>query len=334
MAGHFTAPCRDCLSRRGFLDARRGIGCNVRYPRRPCLAAEKAPGMDKVLLFGEPSAKYLEESQITSDFELPVKKLAIRIEVVSRNELKSVYDNLSDDRRREAVSTVKRLVDEAQQEGRPRPGDAEIEAAVRYSMAMHAIVVEHGAMAANLHCGSFPPGKGPGPCAALTLLQDRGVPAGCQGDVDALLTMVLFQRAAGVVSFMGNPGVQGARLSVTHCVLSRAMKSPDALSPYYLADHHGSHTGVTIHTDLPAGEPVTVARLTRNLERLIIAEGVVADSSDPAKGCRNRLLIDVPDVRRLMSVVRGGQYHLVVACGRHLTKLQRLADQAGIEVFT
>ena len=136
------------------------------------------------------------------------------------------------------------------------------------------------------------------------------------------------------MSFMGNPGVQDARFERHRLRALCAMKSPDSLSPYYLADHHGSHTGVTIHTDLPAGEPVTVARLTRNLERLIVAEGVVAESSDPSKGCRNRLLIDVPDVRRLMSVVRGGQYHLVVACGRHLAKLRRLADQAGIEVFT
>ena len=131
-------------------------------------AAEQTPGAtDRVLLFGEPSAKYLEESQITSDFELAAKKLAIRIEIVSRNELKSVYDNLSDDRRREAVLTAKRLVDEAQQEGRPRPGDAELEAAVRYSMAMHAIVVERGAMAAEPPLRQFSSGKGTGPVCGL-----------------------------------------------------------------------------------------------------------------------------------------------------------------------
>jgi hypothetical protein len=45
------------------------------------------------------------------------------------------------------------------------------------------------------------------------------------------------------------------------------------------------------------------------------------------------LVIEVADIKKLMSVIRGGQYHLVVACGHHLAKMRQLADQAGIEVF-
>jgi hypothetical protein len=65
-----------------------------------------------------------------------------------------------------------------------------------------------------------------------------------------------------------------------------------------------------------------------------VAEGRIAQSVDAARGCRNALVIDVPDVRKLLSVVRGGQYHLVVACGHHLEKLRQLADGATIEVFS
>jgi len=35
------------------------------------------------------------------------------------------------------------------------------------------------------------------PCVALMLFQEQGIPTACQGDIDALLTMVLFKRVAG-----------------------------------------------------------------------------------------------------------------------------------------
>ena len=326
--------CRGCLSRRAFLDATAASAAAVLSGVTGSLAAEKAPPRaEKVLLFGQVPYKYLKEWEITSNFELVAEKLGIRIEVVSRDELRARYEGLSENERAEAAILARRLVEEAQQDGRARPDDAEIEAAVRYFMAMHALVAQRGAMAATLICGGFPPHQGPGPCAALTLLADHGVPAGCQGDVDAVLTMALVKRAAGVVSFMGGARPQGNRLMISHCVLPRKMQGPQASPPYYLAYHHGSSVGVTIHTDLPAGGPVTVARLTRDLQRLIVAEGTLVESRDPLKGCRNALVIEVGDVPKLMSVVRGGQYHMVVACGRHLAKMRPLADEAGIEVF-
>ena len=324
--------CHHGFSRRGFFSAT-GASVFLSAAGR-AVAAENAPkGDQKVLLFGPVPHRYLKEWEITSDFEVPARKLGIRIEVVSKKELRARYDGQSEKERTEAAALAKRLVAEARQGERPPPDNVQIQSAVRYFMAMQSMVAQRGAIAATLLCGSFPPGKGPGPCAALTLLADHGVPAGCQGDLDAVLTMALFKRAAGVVSFMGGAGQQGNRLRVSHCVLPRKMKDPDAPQPYYLAYHHGSSVGVTIHTDLPAGEPVTVARLTRDLQRLIIAQGTVVESRDPLRGCRNALVIEVADVRRLMSVVRGGQYHLVVACGHHLAKMRQLAEEAGIQVF-
>ena len=333
MAKNTRPTCHDSLSRRTFLDAT-AASAVILLPTVTGSLGEKTPdAAGKVLVFGQVPHKYLEQWEITSDFEVVAEKLGIRIEVIPRNELRARYEGLSEPQRSEAAALAKRLVSEAQQEGRPRPADTEIEAAVRYFMAMHSMVAERRASAATRLCGSFPPAKGPGPCAALTLLADHGVPAGCQGDIDAVLTMALFKRVAGVVSFMGGGFAQGSRLRVSHCVLPRRMKGPEASRPYYLAYHHASSVGVTIHTDLPAGEPVTVARLTQNLERLIVAEGTVVESPDPPRGCRNALLIDVADVQKLMRVVRGGQYHLVVACGHHLAKIRDLAGRAGIEVY-
>lgn len=42
------------------------------------------------------------------------------------------------------------------------------------------------------------------PCIALARLMDQGVPAGCEGDLNTLLTMMLFAFTSGEPSIMGN----------------------------------------------------------------------------------------------------------------------------------
>ena len=160
------------------------------------------------------------------------------------------------------------------------------------------------------------------------------MPAACQGDVDALLTMILFRRAGAPSSFMGNPGEREGRLAVSHCVLSRRMLGPDGtVRSYSLVPYHGDSTNPTILTDLPEDQPVTVARLTRNLEGLILASGTLAGHLDEPGVCTNGLLIDVPNLEEILDTVLGGQYHLVVACGDYTEELTAEANQIGATIL-
>lgn len=289
----------------------------------------------KALLFGRCPHDYLSEWEITSDLDLIRRKLGVDIEEVPRKELTERYGGLSERESVEAVALAERLVAEADQGERPRPDHGEIVKATRLYVAMNAFVEERRADAATIVCNDFRAGSCrdfPVPCVALTFLQDRGIPSACQGDIDALLTMILFKRATGWVSFMGGARAESDRLTVSHCVLSRRMMGPGAAEPYHLADYHGKRPSPTIHTDLLSGQEVTVARLTRNLERLILTRGTVVDCRDEPRRCRNTLEIEVGDVGKLMSAVRGIQYHLVVACGSHVDEMREQAAGAGIGV--
>jgi len=288
---------------------------------------------EKVLIFGHVPQQYLKKWEITSDFEVVVRKLGIQLEVVPKEKLIERHNGLSNPERVKAAALAKQLIREARQGERPRPNDAEMEESARFFLAMCAMITERRACAATIACGDFRTKELRVPCAALTLLQDHGIPAGCQVDIDAVLTMVLFKRVTGWVSFMGGAWGKDDQLRVSHCVLSRKMNGPGASQTYYLAGYHQNKSGPTIHTDLPVAQPVTVARLTRNLERLLIAQGEVIESRDEPNHCRNMLILRVSDLQKLMGVVRGGQYHLVVACGHHLPKMHDLAEKAGIEVF-
>lgn len=292
-----------------------------------------AHGRETAVLFGDVPHEYLAEWDITDDFDLVRRKLAVEIEAVPMAELTARVDGLSEDERCRAADLARALIAGASERRPGQPDEEAIRRATRLFVAIREIAAERGAAAVTTICWPIRDACGAVPCVALTLLQDEGMPAACQGDIDALLTMVLFKRAAGLISFMGGGREEDGRLTVSHCVVSRRMRGAGTpLAPYYLGDYHGEFPSPTIHATLAPGQTVTVARLTKGLGALVLTKGALADCRDDADRCRNTLVIDVADAAGLMKRVRGIQQHLVVACGDHTAAMTRLADNAGIAV--
>jgi L-fucose isomerase-like protein len=287
------------------------------------------------LLFGAIPHTYLDEWQITSDFSLFERKLGVRIEHVPHEELMDRYRGLDAQERATAAVLAADLLAGATRDRRAKPvARIDVERATRLYLAMHHFARAYNAQAVTVNCGPLIRGEGlPTPCVALTFLNDDGIPAACQGDMDALLTMVLFKRVSGQPSYMGGPIKDSGQLGVCHCVMSRRMCGDQATAqPYYLGDYHGRKAGPTIHTDLPLGQEVTVARLTRNLESLLLVRGTVVASHDSSHRCRNTVAVEVADRSAVLKVVKGVQTHLVLACGDHTEALSAVAAEAGIQV--
>jgi L-fucose isomerase-like protein len=290
---------------------------------------------ETALLFGAIPHTYLDEWQITSDLVTIERKLGVRIEQVSHEELIARYYDLDARERATAAELADDLLAGATSDRRARPVAAsDVERAARLYLAMRHFVRVYDASAVTVNCGPYIQDEDmPTPCVALTTFNDEGIPAACQGDLDALLTMILIKRVSGLPSYMGGPIKDSGHLGVCHCVLSRRMRGPDAPEqPYYLSDYHGRKAGPTIHTDLPVGQEVTVARLTRNLESLLLMRGTVVASHDSNHRCRNTVAVEVADRSAVLKAVKGVQTHLVLACGDHTEALAALAAGAGIQI--
>jgi len=293
-------------------------------------------GGEKLLLFGGLPHEYLKGWEITSDLKPAEEKLGIQFEEVPTEELTTRFKELAASERAKAKELAERLVNEASKHRRAKPlAEAEIEEATKLYVAMKGIVEERAGDAVTIVCSPWIRGLDmPVPCVALTLLQEEGITAACQGDIDALLTMILFKRASGLVSFMGGAIKVGGHLGVSHCVLSRRMLG--TMTPqqsYYVSDYHGRKNSPTIHTAIPKDSPVTVGRLTRNLENLILASGRVVRDQDLKDRCRNTVVVEVKDRARVLRAVKGIQQHLVVACGDLRDAVTTLAKEAGIGVI-
>jgi L-fucose isomerase-like protein len=291
-------------------------------------------GPDRMLIVGELPLAYFAESEVTDDPGVMERTLGISSEVLGTEELVRRRRGLSGEELARASALADKLLRDAQDPPAPPPPRDELDKAVRLYVALAALVDEHRATAVTVNCGPFIGGEGmPVPCVALTLLQDAGVPAACQVDLDAAATMVLFHRASGRATCMGGLFERGGFALVSHCVMPRRMLGPDAPPlGYYLADYHGRKASPTIHAEVPAGTPVTLGRLTRGLQSLVLAAGTVRECGDLAGFCRNALLIEVPDVRGLMRRRVDRQYHFVAVCGDWTDRVAELADEAGIRV--
>lgn len=99
------------------------------------------------------------------------------------------------------------------------PSREDIVKAARASLTLDRLVAEHQAcgLCVGTCMGWLPRGF---PCLGFTGLNDRGIPAACDGDMDCLLTMLILEHALNQPGFLGNAaGVDTSRntFHLSHC---------------------------------------------------------------------------------------------------------------------
>lgn len=149
-------------------------------------------------------------------------------------------------------------------------------------------------------------------CLAVSLMNDRGMIAGCEGDVHAAITMLLAKVFVQRPSFLANPvdvDVATGRVLLCHCTVARSI-----CESYSLDSHFESGLSVSVAGKIVADGPVTVARVdaTRNL--VFAAEGTV----DPRhlkqeNQCRTQVLVvlDPSDAQSILHHPLGNHHVLI-----------------------
>ncbi len=127
-------------------------------------------------------------------------------------------------------------------------------------------------------------------CLALSKLNDEGIVAGCEGDINAALSMLLLHYLTGRPTWMANPvSINRERntLTLAHCTVAMGLiPNPREIT---LRSHFESGRGVAVQGPLAEGK-VTLARLGgARLDRMMILPGEVV-ASDMGYGymCRTQ----------------------------------------------
>lgn len=166
-------------------------------------------------------------------------------------------------------------------------------------------------------------------------LRDEGIPAGCESDLDATLTMMLIQYLFDKPAFQHNPSMdtERDRYFGAHCTSPTRMRGPAGPAErYILRSHAEAGFGCVPQVLFPAGQKVTFAKYLSEgaSPRMLIYSGTITDcpSNPPCGGCRTNVEIAVDEVKEATEV-KG--HHLCMFYGQHASHLRTFCQLLKIE---
>lgn len=148
-------------------------------------------------------------------------------------------------------------------------------------------------------------------CLALAKLNSEGYVAGCEGDVPAMLSMMIARSLTGVSGFQANPArinPDTGELLFAHCTIPL-----DMVERYELDTHFESGIGVGVRGYMKEG-PVTLFKVSGDLKRSFVAEGMLVGSTAKPDLCRTQQVIQLSDASQASYFLTNpiGNHHIVI----------------------
>ena len=169
-------------------------------------------------------------------------------------------------------------------------------------------------------------------CLALAKLNAEGYVAGCEGDVPAMLSMMIVRSLLGISGFQANPSTinpETGEMLFAHCTIPF-----DMVERYEYDTHFESGIGVGIRGYMKEG-PVTIFKLAGDLSRYFVTEGTLVRNQAKPDLCRTQQVIALADKRQTSYFLTNpiGNHHIIMP-GHQQTLIEGLLNSLGIEEST
>ena len=203
--------------------------------------------------------------------------------------------------------------------GVKEPSRDEVVKAMRLYRSVKGIVERYRLDAFTLNCFDLIPTTRTTGCVALALLNQEGIPAGCEGDQQTLLTMLAVQAATGEMTFMANPSriLDNAahEMVFAHCTIAPAMTDR-----YIVRDHYESLSGVAVEGIFEPMDMTVVKCGGRGMERFFISRAHLLECTTNPNMCRTQLHLRLDEPLDYFLERSIGNHHVIVK-GDHVDKL-------------
>jgi L-fucose isomerase-like protein len=284
------------------------------------------------------TARWMKESRIANIVtgkpgETTVPHLGTRVKVVPHARFVEQFNSSA------ATDPVKKLAHEYLHNARRvvEPSQTDILDAARTYFVLKQIIDLEKADAIMMDClpGLRKPHKHPPPCMGFMTLRDEGIPAGCQADLNATLTMMLVQQLFDRPGFQQNASMETEKNHYfgAHCTSASKMHGVDGPSePYILRSHAEAGWGCVPRVLFAPGQEVTMALyLSGKTPRMIVYSGeiVCCPPIPPTGGCRTNIEMTINEVADVCDV-KG--MHQIIFYGNYAQDLRRFCQLYDIEV--
>ena len=177
--------------------------------------------------------------------------------------------------------------------------------------ALKVIISQHQLQGFTLRCFDLLSTVKDTGCMPLARLNAEGYVAGCEGDVPAMLSMMIVRSLAGVSGFQANPAhinPETGEMLFAHCTIPLNM-----VERYELDTHFESGIGTGIRGFMKPG-PVTIFKVSGDLSRRFIAEGELIENQSKPDLCRTQQLIRLSDKSQTSYFLTNpiGNHHIIL----------------------
>ena len=273
----------------------------------------------RVGVIGKPSG-WLIASNV--DYQALSERWGIEMVDVPLDEVVKGYQAIADD---EVQDITHEFISQAI--GVKEPSRDEVVKAMRLYRAVKAIVERYHLDAFTLNCFDLIPTTRTTGCVALALLNQEGIPAGCEGDEQTLLTMLAVQAATGEMTFMANPSKildnDAREMVFAHCTIAPAMTDR-----YIVRDHYESLSGVAVEGIFDPMDVTVVKCGGTSMEHYFISKARLLECTSNPNMCRTQLRLRLEQPLDYFLERSIGNHHVIVR-GDHTARLHTVLRMLG-----
>jgi L-fucose isomerase-like protein len=125
-------------------------------------------------------------------------------------------------------------------------------------------------------------------CLALSLLNKEGIIAGCEGDVPALISMIIANQLTEQPTFIANLScINQERNDIIFCHCTIPINMCES---YEYKTHFESGMGIAVRGKVKKG-PVTIFKINGNVDNYFLEEGELTDNLELPTLCRSQLQV-------------------------------------------
>ena len=150
-------------------------------------------------------------------------------------------------------------------------------------------------------------------CMALAMLNAQGIPASCEGDVPALISMLAARTFTGCSGFQANPAridPQTGEILLAHCTVPL-----DMIRCGEYDTHFESGIGVAVRGELPEGA-VTLFKVAPDLRQCFAVDATLVRNQAECNLCRTQVVVKAPGTAHYFLTDSIGNHHIIVT-GHH-----------------
>lgn len=240
-------------------------------------------------------------------------------------DLQRVIDGIHALSQSEAEKVVHEIKGRAKSVKEPSEADM-IEAAKTY-LVIKKICQEERINAMTIRCFDIVKVCNTTSCLALALLNDEGIVAGCEGDMQTLLTMILAKRLCGEEAFMANPSQLTSHTTMfAHCTIPLAM-----CDETIIRSHFESGLGVAIQGAMPLTDYTIIKWGGRRLDKMFVVEAKAIENPYSDHFCRTQITFDI-NLKPYLLYKSIGNHHVIIR-GRHADDVRVFMRENGISAI-